>query len=81
MIEYCLCMCQSQSLCALTGHFIRYALLVPVWTHSCLQNCLNSWTEWVLVFGYLTYVLGNESSLTRMWFCFGFNIQLCSFLL
>ncbi len=28
----------------LTGHFIRYTLLVPGWTHFCLQNCLNySW--------------------------------------
>ncbi len=26
----------------LTGHFIRYILLVPDWTHFCLQNCLNS---------------------------------------
>ncbi len=26
----------------LTGHFIRYTLLVPGWTHFCLQNCLNS---------------------------------------
>ncbi len=26
----------------LTGHFIRYILLVPGWTHFCLQNCLNS---------------------------------------
>ncbi len=25
-----------------TGHFIRYTLLVPGWTHFCLQNCLNS---------------------------------------
>ncbi len=28
----------------LTGHFIRYTLLVPGWTPFCLQNCLNySW--------------------------------------
>ncbi len=27
---------------ALTGHFIRYTLLVPGWTPFCLQNCLNS---------------------------------------
>ncbi len=26
----------------LTGHFIRYILLVPGWTPFCLQNCLNS---------------------------------------
>ncbi len=26
----------------LTGHFIRYTLLVPGWTPFCLQNCLNS---------------------------------------
>ncbi len=26
----------------LTGHFIRYTLLVLGWTHFCLQNCLNS---------------------------------------
>ncbi len=26
----------------LTGHFIRYNLLAPVWTHFCRQNCLNS---------------------------------------
>ncbi len=26
----------------LTGHFIRYTLLGPSWTHVCLQNCLNS---------------------------------------
>ncbi len=26
----------------LIGHFIRYTLLVPGWTHFCLQNCLNS---------------------------------------
>ncbi len=26
----------------LTGHFIRYTLLVPGWTHFSLQNCLNS---------------------------------------
>ncbi len=26
----------------LTGHFIKYTLLVPDWTHFCLQNCLNS---------------------------------------
>ncbi len=26
----------------LTGHFIRYTLLLPGWTHVCLQNCLNS---------------------------------------
>ncbi len=26
----------------LTGHFIRYTLLVPVWTRFCLQNCFNS---------------------------------------
>ncbi len=26
----------------LTGHFIRYTLLVPGWTSFCLQNCLNS---------------------------------------
>ncbi len=27
---------------ALTGHFIRYILLVPGWTPFCLQNWLNS---------------------------------------
>ncbi len=26
----------------LTGHFIMYTLLVPGWTHFCLQNCLHS---------------------------------------
>ncbi len=26
----------------LTGHFIRYNLLVSGWTSFCLQNCLNS---------------------------------------
>ncbi len=26
----------------LTGHFIRYTLLVPYWTPFCLQNCFNS---------------------------------------
>ncbi len=26
----------------LTDHFNRYTLLVPDWTHFCLQNCLNS---------------------------------------
>ncbi len=26
----------------LTGHFIRYTLLVPGWSPFCLQNCLNS---------------------------------------
>ncbi len=26
----------------LTGHFIRYTLLVPGWILFCLQNCLNS---------------------------------------
>jgi len=26
----------------LTGHFIRYPMLVTGWTHFCLQNCLNS---------------------------------------
>ncbi len=26
----------------LTGHFIRYILLVSGWTHFCLQNCFNS---------------------------------------
>ncbi len=26
----------------LTGHCTRYTLLVPGWTHFCLQNCLNS---------------------------------------
>ncbi len=26
----------------LTGHFIRYTLLVTGWTPFCLQNCLNS---------------------------------------
>ncbi len=26
----------------LTGHFIRYTLLVQGWTPFCLQNCLNS---------------------------------------
>ena len=26
----------------LTGHFIRYTLLVPGWTSFCLQNCLRS---------------------------------------
>ncbi len=26
--------------CTLTGHFIRYTLLVPGWTPFCLQNCL-----------------------------------------
>ncbi len=26
----------------LTGHFIRYTLLVPGWPPFCLQNCLNS---------------------------------------
>ncbi len=25
-----------------TSYFIRYTLLVPGWTHFCLQNCLNS---------------------------------------
>ncbi len=30
----------------LTGHFIRYTLLVPGWIPFCLQNCLNSlWQE------------------------------------
>ncbi len=29
-------------ICTLTGHFIRYTLLVRVWTPFCLQNCLNS---------------------------------------
>ncbi len=30
----------------LTGHFIRYTLLVPGWNPFCLQNCLNSlWQE------------------------------------
>ncbi len=26
----------------LTGHFIRYTLLVPGWTPFCIQNCLHS---------------------------------------
>ncbi len=26
----------------ITGHFIRYTLLVPGWTPFCVQNCLNS---------------------------------------
>ncbi|KAG8536220.1 hypothetical protein GDO81_026873 [Engystomops pustulosus] len=26
----------------LTGHFIRYNMLVMGWTPFCLQNCLNS---------------------------------------
>ncbi len=26
----------------LTGHFIRFTLLVPGWTPFCLQNCLHS---------------------------------------
>ncbi len=28
--------------CTLTGHFIRYTLLVPGWTRFCLQNCLET---------------------------------------
>ncbi len=28
---------------SLTGHFIRYTLLVPDWTPFCLQNCLTLW--------------------------------------
>ncbi len=35
----------------LTGHFIRYTLLVPGWTRFCLQNCLNSsWHRFNKVF-------------------------------
>ncbi len=30
----------------LTGHFIRYTLLVPGWTPFSLQNCLNSLWHW-----------------------------------
>ncbi len=30
----------------LTGHFIRYTLLVAGWTPFCLQNCLNSSWHW-----------------------------------
>ncbi len=29
-------------MCVLTGHFIRYTLLVPGWTRFCLQNCLET---------------------------------------
>ncbi len=34
----------KKSICiyTVTGHFIRYTLLVPGWTPFCLQNCLNS---------------------------------------
>ncbi len=35
----------------LTGHFIRYTLLVPGWTSFCLQHCLNSsWHRFNKVF-------------------------------
>ncbi len=30
----------------LTGHFIRYTLLVPGWTPFCLQNCLDFPWHW-----------------------------------
>ncbi len=34
----------------LTGHFIRYTLLVPGWTPFCLQNCLISpWHRFISV--------------------------------
>ncbi len=29
------------SICTLTGHFIRYTLLVSGWTNFCLQNYFN----------------------------------------
>ncbi len=34
--------CILYNICTLTGHFIRYTLLVPGWTPFCLQNCINS---------------------------------------
>ncbi len=33
---------EQNQISTITGHFIRYTLLVPGWTHFCLQNCLNS---------------------------------------
>ncbi len=40
----CVCACVYVSVCVytLTGHFIRYTLLVPGWASFCLQNWLNS---------------------------------------
>ncbi len=32
----------NKNIYTLTGHFIRYTLLVPGWTSFCLPNCLNS---------------------------------------
>ncbi len=38
----CVYVCRYYSIYMLTGHFIRYNLLVPGWTPFWFQNCLNS---------------------------------------
>ncbi len=38
----CVCVCVYIYIYTLTGHFIRYTLLVPSWTPFYIQNCLNS---------------------------------------
>ncbi len=42
--EHCICVCVYTYTYTntLTGHFIRYTLLVPCWTPFCLQNSPNS---------------------------------------
>ncbi len=41
-VYVCMCIYIYTHTQTLTGHFIRYTLLVPGWTPFCLQNCLNS---------------------------------------
>ncbi len=38
--------CNNIYIHTLTGHFIRYTLLLRGWTPFCLQNCLNSTRCW-----------------------------------
>ncbi len=41
-LQTCYLLVQMAIYCTLTGHFIRYTLLVPGWTPFYLQNYLNS---------------------------------------
>ncbi len=42
-INICVCVCVCvYTIYTLTGHFIRYTLLVLGWPPFCLQDCLNS---------------------------------------
>ncbi len=60
---------KNECMYTLTGHFIRYNLLVPGWTHLCLQNCLNSaWHRFNKVLG--TFLRDFVSHFIVIWWVF-----------